>query len=128
MDLVIPPVICTFAIVPYFKKITAIPLIFIFYMLKTGYEHKKRVLGERRISTSTTTWGVRSCQHCQAKTTPEWREGPLGPRTLCNACGVRYKSGRLLPEYRPVNSPSFSGELHSNSHRKVLDMRRQKQS
>ncbi|MCD7462122.1 hypothetical protein HAX54_047823 [Datura stramonium] len=58
--------------------------------------------------------------------TPQWRAGPTGPKTLCNACGVRYKSGRLLPEYRPANSPTFSADLHSNSHRKVLEMRKQR--
>lgn len=21
----------------------------------------------------------------------QWRQGPLGPKTLCNACGVRYR-------------------------------------
>nr|GMD62947.1 GATA transcription factor 1-like [Ipomoea batatas] len=52
--------------------------------------------------------------------TPQWRAGPMGPKTLCNACGVRYKSGRLLPEYRPANSPTFSAAVHSNSHRKVF--------
>eukprot|EP00798_Chlamydomonas_sp_ICE-L_P030622 gene30622-35633_t len=31
-----------------------------------------------------------SCQQCGAKTTPVWRAGPAGPKTLCNACGVRY--------------------------------------
>ncbi|KAI9080630.1 hypothetical protein K1719_037387 [Acacia pycnantha] len=69
----------------------------------------------------------RKCQHCGAEKTPQWRAGPLGPKTLCNACGVRYKSGRLLPEYRPASSPTFCGELHSNSHRKVIEMRKQKQ-
>lgn len=69
----------------------------------------------------------RKCQHCGAEKTPQWRAGPLGPKTLCNACGVRYKSGRLVPEYRPASSPTFSGELHSNSHRKILEMRRHKQ-
>ncbi|KAK3187783.1 hypothetical protein Dsin_027344 [Dipteronia sinensis] len=69
----------------------------------------------------------RKCQHCGAEKTPQWRAGPLGPKTLCNACGVRYKSGRLVPEYRPASSPTFSTELHSNSHRKVVEMRRQKQ-
>ncbi|CAN4120678.1 unnamed protein product [Withania somnifera] len=68
----------------------------------------------------------RKCQHCGADQTPQWRAGPLGPKTLCNACGVRYKSGRLLPEYRPANSPTFSASLHSNSHRKVLEMRKHK--
>ncbi|KAI9283130.1 hypothetical protein BY458DRAFT_495518 [Sporodiniella umbellata] len=28
------------------------------------------------------------CQSCQSSETPEWRKGPLGPRTLCNACGL----------------------------------------
>lgn len=69
----------------------------------------------------------RRCLHCQVDKTPQWRAGPMGPKTLCNACGVRYKSGRLLPEYRPANSPTFSSALHSNSHRKVVEMRKQKQ-
>lgn len=30
------------------------------------------------------------CQACQATSTPEWRKGPTGPRTLCNACGLLY--------------------------------------
>ncbi|CAH9137274.1 unnamed protein product [Cuscuta epithymum] len=68
----------------------------------------------------------RRCQHCGVDKTPQWRAGPMGPKTLCNACGVRYKSGRLLPEYRPANSPTFSPAVHSNSHRKVLEMRRQR--
>ncbi|KAK8572906.1 hypothetical protein V6N13_048465 [Hibiscus sabdariffa] len=69
----------------------------------------------------------RKCQHCGAENTPQWRAGPLGPKTLCNACGVRYKSGRLLPEYRPASSPTFSNKLHSNSHRKIMEMRKHKQ-
>ncbi|CAN8270508.1 unnamed protein product [Cochlearia groenlandica] len=70
----------------------------------------------------------RKCQHCGAEKTPQWRAGPSGPKTLCNACGVRFKSGRLVPEYRPANSPTFSAELHSNSHRKIVEMRKQYQS
>ncbi|KAG8372787.1 hypothetical protein BUALT_Bualt12G0103300 [Buddleja alternifolia] len=69
----------------------------------------------------------RRCLHCQSDKTPQWRAGPMGPKTLCNACGVRYKSGRLLPEYRPASSPTFSSTLHSNSHRKVVEMRKLKQ-
>ncbi|KAL6643144.1 hypothetical protein ACP70R_021325 [Stipagrostis hirtigluma subsp. patula] len=63
------------------------------------------------------------CRHCGTEETPQWREGPEGHGTLCNACGVRYKSGRLVPEYRPAKSPTFSPELHSNSHRRILKMR-----
>ncbi|XP_073135330.1 GATA transcription factor 1-like [Henckelia pumila] len=68
----------------------------------------------------------RRCQHCLVDKTPQWRAGPTGPKTLCNACGVRYKSGRLHPEYRPACSPTFSSLLHSNSHKKVLEMRMKK--
>ncbi|KAG6471198.1 hypothetical protein ZIOFF_072299 [Zingiber officinale] len=68
----------------------------------------------------------RRCLHCQTDKTPQWRSGPEGPKTLCNACGMRFKSGRLVPEYRPASSPTFVGSHHSNSHRKVLELRRQK--
>ncbi|MFS8019510.1 putative transcription factor C2C2-GATA family [Helianthus anomalus] len=47
----------------------------------------------------------------------------MGPKTLCNACGVRYLSGRLYPEYCPAASTTFVPALHSNSHRKVIEMR-----
>ncbi|MBA0780673.1 hypothetical protein Gotri_004751 [Gossypium trilobum] len=66
---------------------------------------------------------VRKCMHCEITKTPQWRAGPMGPKTLCNACGVRYKSGRLFPEYRPAASPTFIPSVHSNSHKKVLEMR-----
>ncbi|KQJ83828.1 GATA transcription factor 5 [Brachypodium distachyon] len=69
----------------------------------------------------------RRCSHCGVQKTPQWRAGPEGAKTLCNACGVRYKSGRLLPEYRPACSPTFESTIHSNSHRKVLEMRRKKE-
>ncbi|KAG2486915.1 hypothetical protein HYH03_014414 [Edaphochlamys debaryana] len=38
--------------------------------------------------------GIRCCVECGATSTPQWREGPAGPKTLCNACGVRRQ--RLL--------------------------------
>ncbi|XP_009598426.1 GATA transcription factor 8-like [Nicotiana tomentosiformis] len=66
---------------------------------------------------------IRKCQHCEITKTPQWRAGPMGPKTLCNACGVRYKSGRLFPEYRPAASPTFVPAIHSNSHKKVIEMR-----
>jgi hypothetical protein len=29
------------------------------------------------------------CHSCNIRETPEWRRGPDGARTLCNACGLR---------------------------------------
>lgn len=66
---------------------------------------------------------IRKCMHCEITKTPQWRAGPMGPKSLCNACGVRYKSGRLFPEYRPAASPTFVPSIHSNSHKKVVEMR-----
>lgn len=37
-----------------------------------------------------------TCLNCGCHQTPQWRCGPLGPRTLCNACGVRFKKGLPL--------------------------------
>ncbi|KAI9492218.1 hypothetical protein BDB00DRAFT_829692 [Zychaea mexicana] len=30
------------------------------------------------------------CTDCGTATSPEWRKGPHGPKTLCNACGLRW--------------------------------------
>ncbi|KAJ7551212.1 hypothetical protein O6H91_06G004800 [Diphasiastrum complanatum] len=34
---------------------------------------------------------LRTCAHCGTTKTPLWRNGPLGPKSLCNACGIRLK-------------------------------------
>ncbi|PWN24353.1 hypothetical protein BDZ90DRAFT_207093, partial [Jaminaea rosea] len=31
-----------------------------------------------------------SCLACDCVATAEWRSGPTGPRTFCNACGLQY--------------------------------------
>lgn len=30
------------------------------------------------------------CDECGTRESPEWRKGPNGPKTLCNACGLRW--------------------------------------
>ncbi|KAG6500620.1 GATA transcription factor 9-like isoform X3 [Zingiber officinale] len=87
----------------------------------------KKVTKKKETSDGAAASDGRRCLHCQTDKTPQWRTGPMGPKTLCNACGVRFKSGRLVPEYRPASSPTFIVSQHSNSHRKVLELRRQKE-
>lgn len=74
------------------------------------------------------TSSAKQCLHCGSTSTPQWREGPLGRSTLCNACGVRYRQGRLLPEYRPAASPTFEPSEHANRHSLVLQLHRQRSS
>jgi hypothetical protein len=38
---------------------------------------------------STSSPRMKACLQCGTTRTPQWREGPLGPKTLCNACGVK---------------------------------------
>ncbi|OBT86968.1 hypothetical protein VE02_04608 [Pseudogymnoascus sp. 03VT05] len=51
------------------------------------------------------------CTDCGTLDSPEWRKGPEGPKTLCNACGLRWaklekkKSGNF-------NFNNGSGDLH----------------
>lgn len=37
---------------------------------------------------------IKRCTDCQTTTTPLWRGGPAGPKTLCNACGIKYHKRR----------------------------------
>ncbi|KAL5704642.1 hypothetical protein ACHQM5_023035 [Ranunculus cassubicifolius] len=45
---------------------------------------------------------ARRCANCDTTSTPLWRNGPRGPKSLCNACGIRYKK----EERRAANSSS----------------------
>ncbi|KAG2424471.1 hypothetical protein HXX76_014523 [Chlamydomonas incerta] len=45
----------------------------------------------------------RTCVECGATQTPQWREGPAGPKTLCNACGVRYVRAQQRANKRAVS-------------------------
>ncbi|KAI7834044.1 hypothetical protein BX661DRAFT_202977 [Kickxella alabastrina] len=38
----------------------------------------------------------RTCKYCGCNETPIWRRGPAGTGTLCNACGVKWKLGKIL--------------------------------
>ena len=37
----------------------------------------------------------KTCAFCRTQKTPLWRNGPFGSKTLCNACGVKFKLGKL---------------------------------
>ncbi|XAR53435.1 hypothetical protein NMG60_11021986 [Bertholletia excelsa] len=37
---------------------------------------------------------IRVCSDCNTTKTPLWRSGPNGPKSLCNACGIRQRKAR----------------------------------
>ncbi|XP_022987815.1 GATA transcription factor 21 isoform X5 [Cucurbita maxima] len=47
---------------------------------------------------------IRTCSECNTTKTPLWRSGPRGPKSLCNACGIRQrKARRAMAEAAAVN-------------------------
>ena len=38
------------------------------------------------------------CTDCGTLDSPEWRKGPKGPKTLCNACGLRW--AKFVPQFQ----------------------------
>ncbi|KAF9402725.1 hypothetical protein BGX21_008986 [Mortierella sp. AD011] len=61
------------------------------------------------------------CGYCNCTTTPMWRRGPNGPSTLCNACGVKWKHGKILQDpsdthqTQRLGSPISSAVVSSSS-------------
>ncbi|KAK3000387.1 hypothetical protein RJ639_022342 [Escallonia herrerae] len=55
-----------------------------------------------------------SCRHCgiSSKSTPMMRRGPDGPRTLCNACGLKWANKGVL---RDLSKVSGSGTQDANA-------------
>ncbi|XP_021291024.1 GATA transcription factor 28-like [Herrania umbratica] len=47
-----------------------------------------------------------SCTHCgiSSKSTPMMRRGPAGPRTLCNACGLKWANKGVLRDLSKVST------------------------
>eukprot|EP00835_Amoeboradix_gromovi_P002651 NODE_154_length_16838_cov_0.293327.p8 type:complete len:220 gc:universal NODE_154_length_16838_cov_0.293327:16323-15664(-) len=38
------------------------------------------------------------CTECGTNESPEWRKGPTGAKTLCNACGLRYAKRKKIEQ------------------------------
>ncbi|KAF1805156.1 GATA-type zinc finger transcription factor [Mucor lusitanicus] len=53
------------------------------------------------------------CHSCNISETPEWRRGPDGARTLCNACGLHYaKLARKQQENRGMSNNLLTTPPH----------------
>ncbi|KAE8722012.1 GATA transcription factor 23 [Hibiscus syriacus] len=45
-------------------------------------------------NSSSSSSTIRVCADCNTTKTPLWRSGPGGPKSLCNACGIRQRKAR----------------------------------
>ncbi|KAA8545226.1 hypothetical protein F0562_020010 [Nyssa sinensis] len=66
------------------------------------------------------------CADCKTTKTPLWRSGPAGPKSLCNACGIRYRKKRSAmvgvikgPEKKKERSSSSSSTTTTLTNQKT---------
>ncbi|CAA2970984.1 GATA transcription factor 18-like [Olea europaea subsp. europaea] len=59
---------------------------------------------------------ARRCANCDTTSTPLWRNGPRGPKSLCNACGIRFKK-----EERRATAATAGATNNGGAEHRVLD-------
>ncbi|KAH7845435.1 hypothetical protein Vadar_001919 [Vaccinium darrowii] len=62
---------------------------------------------------------ARRCANCDTTSTPLWRNGPRGPKSLCNACGIRFKKEERRATASGTNgggSAGASGMMEPHQH------------
>lgn len=62
----------------------------------------------------------KTCADCGTSKTPLWRGGPAGPKSLCNACGIRSRKKRratlgLNKEDKKPRKTSMGGSHNNNT-------------
>ncbi|KNZ44040.1 hypothetical protein VP01_956g8 [Puccinia sorghi] len=66
---------------------------------------------------------VRCCTSCGALNSPEWRKGPNGVKSLCNACGLRFSRAQARKSKPPKNNLSAG----NNNFKKAQQLQQQQQ-
>uniref|UniRef100_A0A7N0ZVA5 GATA-type domain-containing protein n=1 Tax=Kalanchoe fedtschenkoi TaxID=63787 RepID=A0A7N0ZVA5_KALFE len=70
----------------------------------------------RRCTSESESQLKKTCVDCGTSKTPLWRSGPAGPKSLCNACGIKSRkkrrpSGSLIKENKkPKNESAVSSK------------------
>jgi PAS domain S-box-containing protein len=59
------------------------------------------------------------CTDCGTLDSPEWRKGPSGPKTLCNACGCKCSPGGPNPN-QPVTQANFDQQYGGRRRRRSV--------
>ncbi|KAG6501260.1 transcriptional regulatory protein GAT1-like [Zingiber officinale] len=74
--------------------------------IRGNMKHSTRDHNKRNISfeSSGDPISIRACSNCNTTKTPLWRSGPHGPKSLCNACGIRQRKVRRAMEAAAVTA------------------------
>ncbi|KAG2273468.1 hypothetical protein Bca4012_040303 [Brassica carinata] len=72
----------------------------------------------------------KSCAICGTSKTPLWRSGPTGPKSLCNACGIRNKKKkspviRSRSEVRKKKNRTRNPELGDSLKKRLVELGRE---
>ncbi|KAH9309992.1 hypothetical protein KI387_037903 [Taxus chinensis] len=67
---------------------------------------------------------TRTCSDCKTDKTPLWRNGPNGPKSLCNACGIRYK--KIAKQLSASNADDEGDVGHKKTPTKLSSVRQMK--
>jgi len=79
--------------------------------LSTAPSDAARHVGKKRKKTRPVIADL-VCRQCGTNSSPEWRRGPDGPKTLCNACGLLYaKKTKLAAAAEAAAAALSSGTL-----------------
>ncbi|KAG8502201.1 hypothetical protein CXB51_000061 [Gossypium anomalum] len=52
----------------------------------------------------------KTCANCGTSKTPLWRGGPAGPKSLCNACGIKSRKKRRAVLDKKSKNPKNLGD------------------
>ncbi|KAG2179856.1 hypothetical protein INT43_003642 [Umbelopsis isabellina] len=68
---------------------------------------------------------IHSCESCATDSSPEWRRGPSGHKTLCNACGLRYarslaRQTKAIQQQETLNGESATIEDQISTQKRPL--------
>ncbi|XP_010539131.1 PREDICTED: GATA transcription factor 21 [Tarenaya hassleriana] len=71
-------------------------------------DHDKRISQNHSTTLYDNDYGnnngvIRVCSDCNTTKTPLWRSGPRGPKSLCNACGIRQRKARRSAKKKMQN-------------------------
>ncbi|KAI9282810.1 hypothetical protein BC943DRAFT_107498 [Umbelopsis sp. AD052] len=85
-----PQLLSTNLLIPYARRICNFPQLSPDALTASRNDQPRPSESYFRTNQPKNVFSAHTCESCGTDTSPEWRRGPSGHKTLCNACGLRY--------------------------------------